>query len=95
MSPIEKLKNVIETIYSNDETFGDLSDVEPNTLIQIAGTADIELIVTEQNVPCKNLAPYHDHYTKNIFGRRGLLCAIRSGIGEVLRPGHSGTITIL
>ena len=28
MSPIEKLKNVIETIYSNDETFGDLSDVE-------------------------------------------------------------------
>ena len=28
MSPIEKLKNVIETIYSNDETFSDLSDVE-------------------------------------------------------------------
>ncbi|MDO8407838.1 MAG: MOSC domain-containing protein [bacterium] len=49
----------------------------------------VVLRVTEQNDPCKNLSPYHRLLVKKVYGRRGLLCAIKFGRSCFLRPGLS------
>ncbi len=64
---------------------GDLSEIKDKTILQI-GQEGILLRVIEQNQPCHNLAPLHRLLVKKIYGRRGLLCAILSGVGKTLEP---------
>jgi len=79
------------------EGLGDLSYINGgNVCIGIGPTTvgdnNIILRFVEQNQPCHNLAPYHPHYVKKIYGRRGLLCAVEGGIGKLIRPDDSITI---
>jgi len=76
------------------EGLGDLSYVKgENVCIGIGnvilGGYNIALRFVKQNQPCKNLAPYHPEYVKKIYGRRGLLCVIESGVGRTIEPGAS------
>jgi hypothetical protein len=63
------------------EGLGDLSDVPAEASIFIG---NVELRVTKQNQPCKNLGRYHSRLVKEIYGKRGLLCAVVSGIGTTI-----------
>lgn len=64
---------------------GDLSDVAEGARIRIGES--VRLVVTQQNVPCKNLRHYHPQFIKTIRGCRGLLCAVERGAGEIIQPG--------
>ncbi|HEU0080869.1 MAG TPA: MOSC domain-containing protein [Candidatus Paceibacterota bacterium] len=67
---------------------GDLSDVADGAVVTIKSvTGSVMLKVVEQNQPCKNLAPYHPLMLKEIYGRRGLLCAVTSGVGHMIVSG--------
>jgi MOSC domain-containing protein YiiM len=67
---------------------GDLSNIKDGSLLIIRnwaiGTELARLRVIEQNAPCKNLAPIHRLLVKKIHGRRGIACAIESGVGHRL-----------
>ena len=68
---------------------GDLSEVIPYTLVQIGRSVLLKVI--KQNKPCGNLAKYHPQLAKTLWPkngpkRRGLLCAVIGGIGEIITP---------
>jgi hypothetical protein len=52
---------------------------------------DVILRVVEQNQPCKVLTQIHRLLPKWVHGKRGVLCAVESGVGEIIRPGMSIT----
>lgn len=64
---------------------GDLGDVTEGQMLRFS--SGVELEVTAQNNPCKNLAVYHPQVPKELYGRRGLLTVVRS-TGAV-RPGDT------
>ena len=68
------------------EEIGDLGDVPPEATVTTCCDR-VVLQVTKQNDPCINLAPYHRLLVKRVYGRRGLLCAIKRGRDEYLSPG--------
>lgn len=63
---------------------GDLSDIIGHSVIRIGN--DIVLKVVKQNQPCSNLVPYHPLFVREIKGRRGLLCAVISGVSKEIKP---------
>ena|SRR5881628_999663 len=70
------------------EGLGDLSDIKEGVVITFR--SGVELEVTGQNDPCKNLMVYHKQVPKHAYGRRGLLAVVRS-TGR-LKPGDSITV---
>jgi MOSC domain-containing protein YiiM len=64
---------------------GDLGDVRPGQRLRFS--SGVELQVTEQNNPCKNLQVYHLQAPKHLYGRRGLLTVVVS-TGRIA-PGDS------
>ena len=72
--------------------FGNLSDIQKETLIEIRG-GSIVLKVTKQNKPCINTTPIHPMFNSTVYNkakgvyRRGLLCSVESGVGLFIRPG--------
>jgi MOSC domain-containing protein YiiM len=67
------------------EGLGDLSDIKEGDLLSFS--SGVELEVTGQNDPCKNLMVYHNQVPKRAYGRRGLLTMVRT-TGR-LKPGDS------
>ena len=63
---------------------GDLSDIPDGTLIHIGSS--LVLRIMQQNDPCKVLQPLHKKMVKTIYGRRGILCSVVSGIGSHIYP---------
>ena len=70
------------------EGLGDLSDIREGAVL--AFSSGVELEVTGQNDPCKNLMVYHNQVPKRAYGRRGLLAVVRA-TGH-LKPGDSITV---
>ena len=70
------------------EGLGDLSDINEGEIIRFS--SGVELEVTGQNDPCKNLMVYHNQVPKRAYGRRGLLAVVRA-TGH-LKPGDSITV---
>ncbi len=79
---------------------GNLSNVLDGMEIEIQiGTYDEHnamekaiLVVTGQNKPCKNLNHFHPKLIKEIYGKRGLLCSVKSGIGKFILRGQRVTL---
>ncbi len=67
------------------EGMGDLGDLRAGDVLRFA--SGVELEVTQQNDPCKNLMVYHDLIPKRAYGRRGVLAIVRTQ-GK-LRPGDT------
>jgi len=67
---------------------GDLSDIGEGTILSFS--SGVELEVTGQNDPCKNLMVYDNQVPKRAYGRRGLLTVVRT-TGR-LKPGDSITV---
>jgi MOSC domain-containing protein YiiM len=66
------------------EGLGDLGDLEEGDEIRVldeAGEPKIVLRVRQQNEPCSNLQIYHRLMTKEMMGKRGVICT-------VLKEGH-------
>jgi len=77
------------------EGLHDLSNVVPHTTIRIGESEAFQLVefrVVEQNQPCHNLVHYHRHFNKEIYGRRGLLCAVVRGEGVIIRANYTISI---
>jgi MOSC domain-containing protein YiiM len=70
------------------EGIGDLSDIKEGELLSFS--SGVELEVTGQNDPCKNLMVYHNQVPKRAYGRRGLLTVVRT-TGR-LKPGDTLSI---
>jgi MOSC domain-containing protein YiiM len=70
------------------EGLGDLSDIQEGAVLSFS--SGVELEVTGQNDPCKNLMVYHNQVPKRAYGRRGLLTMVRA-TGR-LKPGDSITV---
>jgi hypothetical protein len=70
------------------EGMGDLSDVEDGACLRFS--SGVELEVTGQNDPCRNLMVYHNQIPKRSYGRRGLLAVVRTR-GR-LRPGDTVSV---
>ena len=64
---------------------GDLGDLQPGQRLRFS--SGLELQVTEQNNPCKNLMVWHDQVPKRLMGRRGVVCTVVAA--DRLRPGDS------
>ena len=64
---------------------GDLSDIKEGAVLSFS--SGVELEVTGQNDPCKNLMVYHNQVPKRAYGRRGLLTIVR--MTGRLKPGDS------
>lgn len=64
---------------------GDLSELKPDDRLGIGSR--VILRVCEQNKPCKNLLVYHKQLPKVLQGKRGVLCAVEKGAGEVITLG--------
>ncbi|MFL5733965.1 MAG: MOSC domain-containing protein [Chloroflexia bacterium] len=62
------------------EGMGDLGDIEPGDRVRFLGAEGSEpsvvLVVTLQNEPCANLKIYHKLMTKELYGRRGVICLV-------------------
>jgi MOSC domain-containing protein YiiM len=69
------------------EGLGDLSNVHEGAVLSFS--SGVELEVTGQNDPCKNLMVYHNQVPKRAYGRRGLLAVVRT-TGR-LKPGDAIT----
>ena len=67
---------------------GDLSDVEDGALLRFS--SGVELEVTGQNDPCKNLMVYHNQIPKRAYGRRGVLAIVKT-TGR-LKPGETVSV---
>ena len=67
------------------EGMGDLAGVGEGDVLRFS--SGVELEVTAQNDPCKNLMVYHKQIPKLSYGRRGLLAIVRT-TGRV-RPGDT------
>jgi len=65
------------------EGLGDLSDLQPADILCFA--SGVELEVTAQNEPCRNLMAHHPLVPKLAYGRRGIVATVRSG--GLLKPG--------
>lgn len=67
---------------------GDLSQIPDGARLLIGDK--VILRVSQQNAPCKNVrASYGLEAYTWIQGRRGILCAVERGIGEMIRHGDS------
>jgi MOSC domain-containing protein YiiM len=70
------------------EGLGNLSDILSGSIITIGETVRLEVI--KQNKPCQNTAPIHPLFNSTIYNqskrlfRRGLLCKIIHGKGEMI-----------
>jgi len=62
---------------------GDLGGVVPGQRLRFS--SGVELEVTAQNDPCKNLSVYHPKTPKQLYGRRGLLAVVKTA--GALKPG--------
>jgi MOSC domain-containing protein YiiM len=58
------------------EGMGDLGGIAEGDLLRFS--SGVELEVTGQNDPCKNLMVYHNQIPKLSYGRRGLLAVVRA-----------------
>jgi MOSC domain-containing protein YiiM len=76
------------------EGLGDLSDLGKGDRIQVfddQGEPKVIFEVRKQNEPCSNLQLYHRLMTKELMGKRGVICT-------VLKEGHvnvGDTVTLL
>jgi len=61
---------------------GDLGDLAPGD--RLLFSSGVELEVTAQNDPCKNLSVYHPQTVKRLYGRRGI-------VAVVIKPGSLRT----
>lgn len=64
---------------------GDLGDIRPGQRRRFS--SGVQLRVTEQNNPCKNLMVWHQQVPKRLMGRRGVVCTVL--IPAALRPGDA------
>ncbi len=64
---------------------GDLGDLQPGQRMRFS--SGVELRVTGQNDPCKNLMVWHPQVPKQMLGRRGVICTVL--VQGALRPGDS------
>jgi MOSC domain-containing protein YiiM len=53
---------------------GDLGELQPGQRLRFS--SGVELQVTEQNNPCKNLMVWHPQVPKHLMGRRGVVCTV-------------------
>lgn len=67
------------------EGMGDLSDIAEGDALRLS--SGVELEVTGQNDPCKNLMVYHNQIPKKSYGKRGVLAVVKT-TGR-LRPGDT------
>jgi MOSC domain-containing protein YiiM len=67
------------------EDMGDLSDMADGAILRFS--SGVELEVTEQNDPCKNLMVYHNQIPKKSYGRRGVLAIVKT-TGRI-KPGDT------
>lgn len=61
------------------EGLGDLNDLGAGDelhLFSADGTPSVVLQVRKQNEPCSNLMVYHKQMTKEMYGKRGVLCLV-------------------
>jgi MOSC domain-containing protein YiiM len=58
------------------EGMGDLGSIAEGDVLRFS--SGVELEVTAQNDPCKNLMVYHNQIPKLSYGRRGLLAVVRA-----------------
>jgi MOSC domain-containing protein YiiM len=65
------------------EGMGDLSDVLPGDVVRVTPAEGGEgaepavvLLARKQNEPCSNLQIYHRLMTKELFGKRGVICTV-------------------
>lgn len=70
------------------EGMGDLGGLKEGDLLRFS--SGVELEVTGQNDPCKNLMVYHDQIPKKSYGRRGVLAIVKT-TGH-LKPGDTVSI---
>jgi MOSC domain-containing protein YiiM len=70
------------------EGMGDLSDIAEGDVLRFS--SGVELEVTGQNDPCKNLMVYHDQIPKKSYGRRGVLAIVRT-TGRI-KPGDTVSV---
>jgi MOSC domain-containing protein YiiM len=70
------------------EGMGDLGGIAEGDALRFS--SGVELEVTGQNDPCKNLMVYHNQIPKLSYGRRGLLAVVRA-TGRV-KPGDTVSI---
>jgi len=66
------------------EGLGDLSELRAGDRLQVMGSDGEPKVVFEvrkQNDPCSNLQIYHKRMTKELMGKRGVICT-------VLKEGH-------
>ena len=67
------------------EGMGDLGTITEGDILRFS--SGVELDVTGQNDPCKNLMVYHNQIPKLSYGRRGVLAIVRT-TGR-LKPGDT------
>lgn len=67
---------------------GDLGDIAEGDVLRFS--SGVELEVTGQNDPCKNLMVYHNQIPKRSYGRRGVLAVVRT-TGR-LEPGDTVSV---
>ena len=66
------------------EGLGDLSDVLPGDVVRIIPASELSdgaepaviLLARKQNEPCGNLKIYHRMMTKELLGKRGVICTV-------------------
>ncbi len=71
------------------EGLGDLGEIKEGVVMRFS--SGVELEVTAQNDPCKNLMVWHDLIPKKSYGRRGVLAVVKTQ-GK-LRPGDTVSVT--
>jgi MOSC domain-containing protein YiiM len=67
------------------EGMGDLGTIAEGDMLRFS--SGVELEVTGQNDPCKNLMVYHNQVPKKAYGRRGVLTVVKK-TGRI-RPGDT------
>jgi MOSC domain-containing protein YiiM len=72
------------------EGMGDLGTITEGNVLRFS--SGVELEVTGQNDPCKNLMVYHNQIPKLSYGRRGVLAIVRT-TGRV-KPGDTVSVVV-
>jgi MOSC domain-containing protein YiiM len=70
------------------EGMGDLGELKEGDVLRFS--SGVELEVTQQNDPCKNLMVYSELIPKRAYGRRGVLAIVKSQ--GSLRPGDTVSV---
>ena len=70
------------------EGMGDLGGIAEGDVLRFS--SGVELEVTGQNDPCKNLMVYHNQIPKKSYGRRGVLAVVKT-TGRV-KPGDTVSV---